>query len=117
MRRRWRSRCRTLALGALAVFVSVSVSLATGAAQAADGEGPPGQLQVIQVGSQVVAVDAVGNAVLYDYPQGQAPDCEGLEACWGFSAEGAAGVVVVEGGEVIAVDVASGRVFVEERGR
>ena len=78
---------------------------------------PPGQLQVIQIGSQVVAVDAVGNAVLYDYPPGQAPDCEGLEACWGFSARGAAGVVVIEGGDVVAVDVASGRVFVEERER
>ena len=48
--------------------------------------------------------------------RGEAPDCEGLEACWGFSARGAAGVVVIEGGDVVAVDVASGRVFVEERG-
>jgi len=113
MRRRWRSFCHALAVGALALFVAVSPA----AAVAEDADGPPGQLQVIQIGSQVVAVDAVGNAVLYDYPQGQAPDCEGLEACWGFSARGAAGVVVIEGGEVVAVDVASGRVFVEERER
>jgi len=113
MRRRWRSCCHAVAVGALALFVALSPAVAG----AADGEGPPGQLQVIQIGSQVVAVDAVGNAVLYDYPQDQAPDCEGLEACWGFSARGAAGVVIVEGGEVVAVDVASGRVFVEERGR
>jgi len=95
----------------------VPLSWATGPAHAADGDDPPGQLQVIQIGSQVVAVDAVGNAGLYDCPQDQAPDCEGLEACWGSSARGAAGVVIVEGGEVVAVDVASGRVFVEERGR
>ena len=114
MRRRWRSCCRTLALGALALFVPLL--LATRVAQAADAEDPPGQLHVIQIGSQVVAVDPVGNAVLYDYPPGEAPDCEGLEACWSFSARGAAGVVL-EGGDVVGIDVASGRVFVEERGR
>ena len=112
MRRRWRSCGHALAVGALALVGALWPAVAG----AADEE-PPGQLQVIQIGSQVVAVDPVGNAVLYDYPPGEAPDCEGLEACWGFSARGAAGVVVLEGGEVVAVDVASGRVFVEERGR
>jgi hypothetical protein len=111
MRRRWRSCCHALAVGVLAL----SVALSPGVAGAADGEESPGQLQVIQIGAQVVAVDPVGNAVLYDYPPGEAPDCEGLAGCWGFSARGAAGVVIVEGGEVVAVDVASGRVFVEER--
>jgi hypothetical protein len=113
MRRRWRSCCHALAVGTLALFVALSPAVAG----AQDGAGPPGQLQVIQIGSQVVAVDAVGNAVLYDYPPGEAPDCQGLAACWGFSARGAADVVVLEGGEVVAVDVASGRVFVEERER
>jgi hypothetical protein len=113
MRGRWLICCRTLAFAALARFVALSPAVA----DAADAEEPPGQLQVIQVGSHVVAVDAVGNAVLYDYPPGEAPDCEGLQACWGFSARGAAGVVVLEGGDVAAIDVASGRVFVEERGR
>jgi hypothetical protein len=113
VRVRWLICCRTLAVGALALFGALSPAVA----DAADAEEAPGQLQVIQVGSHVVAVDAVGNAVLYDYPPGEAPDCEGLEACWGFSARGAAGVVVLEGGDVAAIDVASGRVFVEERER
>ena len=81
MRGRWLICCRTLALGFLASFVALSPAVAG----AADSEETPGQLQVIQIGSQVVAVDAVGNAVLYGYPPGEAPDCEGLEACWGFS--------------------------------
>ena len=111
MRGRWLICCRALAVGVLALFVALSPAVAG----AADTEDPPGQLQVIQIGSHVVAVDAVGNAVLYGYPPGEAPDCQGLEACWGFSAGGAAGVVVIEGGDVAAIDVASGRVFVEER--
>jgi hypothetical protein len=113
MRRRWRSCCHALTVAALALLVALSPAVAG----AADAEDRPGQLQVIQIGSQVVAVDSVGNAVLYDYPPGQAPDCEGLEACWGFSAEGAAGVVILEGGAVVGIDAASGRVFEEERRR
>ena len=109
MRRRWWSCCHALAVGAVALFVALSPAVAG----AADAEAPPGRLQVIQIGSQVVAVDAVGNAVLYSYPPGEAPVCGGAAACLGFSA-GAAGVVVFEGGDV-AVDVASGSVFVEER--
>jgi len=113
MRRRWRSRSRKLALAAtLALFVPLS--LATGAAHAADDEEPSGELLVMQIGSHVVVVDQAGN--LYDYPTtGPAPSCEGVEACWGFSPDEAAGVIIIDGGgEVIGIDAASGREF-EER--
>jgi hypothetical protein len=109
MRRRWRSYCRTLALAALALFVPLP--LATGAAHAADDEAPSGELWVTQIGSQVLVVDQAGN--LYDYPTtAPAPSCEGGEACWGFSPEGAAAVVIIDGGgEAIGVDAASGPVL------
>lgn len=104
MRRRWRSCCRRLALAALALLVPLC--LATGVADAADDLEAPGDLLVVQIGTQVLVVDQAGN--VYDYPTtGPAPDCEGVEACWGFSPpEGTAGVVIIEGS-----DVASGRVF------
>jgi len=104
MRRRWRSCCRKLALAALASLVPLC--LATGVAQAADDQEPPGDVLVMQIGSQVLVVDQAGN--VYDYPTtGPAPNCDGVEACWGFSPpEGTAGLVIIEGG-----DVASGAVF------
>ena len=113
MRRRWRSCCHALALVALALFVPLC--LATGVAHAADDAEPSGELLVMQIGSQVLVVDQAGN--VYDYPTtAPAPSCEGGEACWGFSpAEGAAAVVIIDGGgAATGVDAAGGRVREEQ---
>jgi hypothetical protein len=104
MRRRWRSSCRTLALGALALFGPLSL----GTAHAADallrtappatialgdeepgddgGEDPPGATdRVVKIGPQaVVIVDEVGNVRMWEAdPSQQAPACRSALACWG----------------------------------
>jgi hypothetical protein len=75
---------------------------------------PPGQLRMIRVGIQTLLVDEAGNAILYeDSTPPEAVCAEAQIGCWGFDTQDGAGVAIVGGGDVAAVDPATGQVFVD----
>lgn len=113
--RRGHSRSRwtwLLALGALLIG-----ALPSGAARAMDDEEgqQPGQVRAVKIGQSVLVVDEAGNAMMYEDPTAtEEPSCEDLEACWGFTADGPAAIVISGRGDVVqSVDAASGTVIQE----